>query len=82
MSELRARLASRDAVRGEIVLVVAGAPERPVASDADPVALYRGLAAEGRTRREAVKEAARRVGLPAREVYRLVQEAEAAAPGE
>jgi 16S rRNA (cytidine1402-2'-O)-methyltransferase len=82
LSELRARLASRDAVRGEIVLVVAGAPQQAVDSDADPVALYRVLAAEGRTRREAVKEAARRVGLPAREVYRLVQEAEAVPPGE
>jgi 16S rRNA (cytidine1402-2'-O)-methyltransferase len=82
LSELRARLSSRDAVRGEIVLVVEGAPERPVASGKDPVALYRGLAAEGRTRREAVKEAARRTGLPAREVYRLVQEAEPGPPGE
>ena len=78
LSELRARLASRGGVRGEIVLVVEGAPERPLDPGADPVALYRVLAAEGRTRREAVKEAARRTGRPAREVYRLVQEA---APG-
>jgi 16S rRNA (cytidine1402-2'-O)-methyltransferase len=75
LSELRARLAARDAIRGEIVLVVAGAAERAIDAGADPVALYRALAAEGRTRREAVKEAARRVGRPAREVYRLVQEA-------
>ena len=40
------------------------------------MALYRVLADEGRTRREAVKEAARRLGRPAREVYQLVQEAE------
>jgi len=39
LSELRARLASRNAVRGEIVLVVEGAPERPVAPGKDPVAL-------------------------------------------
>ena len=44
----------------------------------DPVALYRRLAAEGRTRREAVKEAARRLGRSARDVYALVQEADAA----
>ena len=75
LSELRARLAAREAVKGEIVLVVAGAAQAaPV--DEDPVALYRRLAAEGRTRREAVKEAARRLGRPAREVYALVQEAE------
>jgi 16S rRNA (cytidine1402-2'-O)-methyltransferase len=82
LSELRAALAARDAVRGEIVLVVAGAKERALEKDADPVALYRALAAGGRTRREAVKEAARRVGLPAREVYRRVQEAEPESAGE
>jgi 16S rRNA (cytidine1402-2'-O)-methyltransferase len=76
LSELRERLASREAVKGEIVLVVAGAEQARPPTDADPVALYRVLAAEGRTRREAVKEAARRLGLPAREVYRLVQESE------
>jgi 16S rRNA (cytidine1402-2'-O)-methyltransferase len=82
LSALRERLATREAVRGEIVLVVAGAPDRPLETDADPVALYRALAAEGRTRREAVKEVARRTGLPAREVYRVVQESEPAPPGE
>jgi 16S rRNA (cytidine1402-2'-O)-methyltransferase len=75
LSSLRERLAERDRVRGEIVLVVAGAPEAAAASE-DPVAFYRRLAAEGRTRREAVKEAARRLGLPAREVYALVQDVE------
>ena len=75
LSSLRARLAARAAVKGEIVLVVAGASDAP-AVDADPVALFRSLAAEGRTRREAVKEAARRLGRPAREVYRLAQRAE------
>jgi 16S rRNA (cytidine1402-2'-O)-methyltransferase len=82
LSELRAALAARDAVRGEIVLVVEGAKERALDEGADPVALYRALAAGGRTRREAVKEAARRVGLPAREVYRLVQEAEPESAGD
>jgi 16S rRNA (cytidine1402-2'-O)-methyltransferase len=76
LSELRERLAKRDGVKGEIVLVVAGASEAR-ATDEDPVDLYRRLAAEGRTRREAVKEAARRLGRPAREVYDLVQASEA-----
>jgi 16S rRNA (cytidine1402-2'-O)-methyltransferase len=75
LTSLRERLAARDRVKGEIVLVVAGAPEA-APSGGDPVELYRELAAEGRTRREAVKEAARRLGLSAREVYALVQEAE------
>jgi len=77
LSALRASLAARESVKGEIVLVVMGAPEAARAADLEPVPLYRELAAEGRTRREAVKEAARRLGLGAREVYRLVQEAEA-----
>jgi 16S rRNA (cytidine1402-2'-O)-methyltransferase len=75
LKALRERLAARGVVKGEIVLVVAGAPDK-APSDEDPVALYRRLAAEGRTRREAVKEAARRLGRPAREVYALVQDAE------
>ena len=76
LSALLASLAAREAVKGEIVLVVSGAPEAAPAAGREPVALYRELAAEGRTRREAVKEAARRLGLPAREVYGLVQESE------
>jgi 16S rRNA (cytidine1402-2'-O)-methyltransferase len=76
LSQLRAELAGRPSVRGEIVLVVAGATESAAAVAEDPVDLYRRLAAEGRTRREAVKEAAKRLGLPAREVYRLAQEQE------
>jgi len=72
--EIRALLATRKAIRGEIVLVVAGAPEAPPAADEEAEALYTRLAAEGRTRREAVKEAARRCGLSAREVYRRVLE--------
>jgi 16S rRNA (cytidine1402-2'-O)-methyltransferase len=76
LSVLGEALAGRQAVRGEIVIVVAGAGDAPPQAGADPVAVYRAIAAQGRTRREAVKEAARRLGLPAREVYRLVQEAE------
>ena len=83
LSALRERLAARESVKGEIVLVVAGASDADTASaeaaaGEDPVALYRRLAAEGRTRREAVKEAARRLGRSARDVYALVQEADAA----
>jgi 16S rRNA (cytidine1402-2'-O)-methyltransferase len=75
LSRLREHLAARERVKGEIVIVVAGAPESAPASE-DPVELYRRLAADGRTRREAVKEAARRLGRPAREVYSLVQAAD------
>jgi len=68
---LRDLLAARAEVKGEVVMVVEGARE-PTASDGDAEAVYASLAAEGLTRREAVKETARRLGLPAREVYRRV----------
>lgn len=69
---LRALLADRGTVKGEIVLVVEGSSE-PMAARAESVeAVYARLTAAGRTRRQAVKEAARILGLPAREVYRRV----------
>jgi len=90
LSVLRDTLGQRDAVRGEIVLVVEGrgAAETTAAGAADasagttPDALFAQLTAAGRTRREAVKETARRLGLPAREVYRRVLEAGPAPPHE
>lgn len=73
LSELGASLAARDAVRGEIVLVVAGADDEPATSALEsPETLFARLAAEGLSRRDAVKEVARRLGLPARDVYRRV----------
>jgi 16S rRNA (cytidine1402-2'-O)-methyltransferase len=71
LTALRERLAQRGEVKGEIVLVVEGAAE-PTAPDGDAETVYAALAAEGLTRRAAVKETARRLGLPAREVYRRV----------
>jgi 16S rRNA (cytidine1402-2'-O)-methyltransferase len=68
--ELHDLLAGRPSIKGEIVLVVAGAsPAEPEPQESLDV-LYARLVSEGRTRREAVKEVARRLGLPAREVYR------------
>jgi 16S rRNA (cytidine1402-2'-O)-methyltransferase len=72
LSELRLALSSREAVRGEATLVVAGAEEGAVASVEAPEEIFARLVAEGRTRRQAVKEAARLTGLGAREVYRRV----------
>jgi 16S rRNA (cytidine1402-2'-O)-methyltransferase len=78
LSAIRTRLEARGEVRGEIVLVVAGAPATaPLAASPEELdALFARLVAEGRTRREAVKQAARMTGLPAREVYRRVLKAE------
>jgi 16S rRNA (cytidine1402-2'-O)-methyltransferase len=72
LSSLRLVLDKRDRVRGEVVLVVAGAPQagtEAAASDEDLEASFAQLVEQGRTRREAVKQLARRFGLPAREVY-------------
>jgi hypothetical protein len=44
----------------------------PPAATVTAEALFARLSAEGRTRRDAVKEIARTLGLPAREVYRRV----------
>jgi 16S rRNA (cytidine1402-2'-O)-methyltransferase len=81
LSALRHALAERDAVRGEIVLVVAGRGDGPEdtagtgeSEGLTAEALFAQLTADGHTRREAVKETARRLGLPAREVYRRVLE--------
>jgi 16S rRNA (cytidine1402-2'-O)-methyltransferase len=71
LSALRQTLAERDRVRGEIVLVVAGATSAPASVD-DVEGLFATLVADGRSRRDAVKEIARRTGLPARDVYRRV----------
>ena len=59
-------------MKGEIVLVVGGAPAAAVATTETAEGLFARLTGEGRTRREAVKEVARALGLPAREVYRRV----------
>lgn len=73
LSDLGDSLGARDAVRGEIVLVVAGAGERAAPAVVEsPEALFARLAAEGLPRRDAVKEVARRLGLSARDVYRRV----------
>jgi 16S rRNA (cytidine1402-2'-O)-methyltransferase len=71
LSEIRALLSERQAVRGEIVLLLSGAGEASVERE-PPELLFSRLLAQGRTRREAVKETARRLGLGAREVYQRV----------
>jgi 16S rRNA (cytidine1402-2'-O)-methyltransferase len=75
ITDLLRSLEARDSVRGEIVLVVSGAsPARPGLAETgeSPEELFQHLVGDGLTRRAAVKEVARRLGLPAREVYRRV----------
>jgi 16S rRNA (cytidine1402-2'-O)-methyltransferase len=73
LAGIRGRLAEREAVKGEIVLVVAR-PGQAAAPAESVEEAFASLVARGLTRREAVKETARRLRLPAREVYRRVLE--------
>ena len=60
-------------VRGEVTLVVAGAPPAPVtASAADLATEVATEEAAGATRKEAIRTVADRLGLPKRQVYDAV----------
>ena len=66
--------------RGEFVIVVSGAGESPKAATEVPpeeaVAIVRRLTADGMTKKEAMREAAKRTGLSRRDVYQAVLAAE------
>lgn len=66
--------AQADPPRGEITLVVAGAPARPVErpSDADLASAVHDLEAVGTGRKEAIGAIALEYGLPKRDVYAAV----------
>jgi 16S rRNA (cytidine1402-2'-O)-methyltransferase len=72
LGALRERIESRCDVKGEVVLVIAGAESVAPSTSESAETLFERLTTEGRSRREAVKEIARRLGLPAREVYARV----------
>jgi len=71
LSQLREKLAGRVSVKGEIVLVVAGAAQdqAPVAPAEPLEAFFERLLQQGLSRREAAKRTARAYGLTARDVY-------------
>jgi 16S rRNA (cytidine1402-2'-O)-methyltransferase len=71
-AEIHALLSARDSVKGEITLVIGQALEQ--ASNADPLSEVAQLEAQGMSRMEAIKSAAKRLRLPKREVYRLASE--------
>ena len=63
-----------EGVRGEVTIVVTGAPRRPDLAG-DPESLLAAVAereAAGVPRKEAIVEVAKRAGVPKREVYNLV----------
>ena len=73
-AEVRAQLASRDAVKGEITLLIGKAMEPPV-DDTPVVEAVRILIGDGMPRMDAIKLVARRRGLSKREVYdQMLQE--------
>lgn len=68
--EIRTELERRGSVRGEITVVIGRSTEKPVITD--PVAEIARLQEEGLDRMDAIKTVAKRMGLPKREVYRLL----------
>src|SRR5690606_27079798 len=60
------------AVRGEVVVVLGGAPPPAPASEADATRLARDLLAGGATPRSAAKELAQRLHISRNEAYSLV----------
>ena len=70
-AEIRAKLAARDSVRGEITLLIGKATAPPV--DDRPIEeAVDALVKEGVPRMDAIKQVAKRRGLPKREVYKLL----------
>lgn len=62
-----------DGVRGEVTIVVSGAPESgPVDDPATLIAWVADQEARGASRKDAIADVARRAGVPKREVYDLV----------
>jgi 16S rRNA (cytidine1402-2'-O)-methyltransferase len=66
---IRAKLSARDSVKGEMTLVIGRAAEQ--LEQGDPKELVAKLEQQGMEHMEAIKAAAKQMGLPKREVYRL-----------
>ena len=67
-AEVRAQLASRDAIKGEITLLIGKATEPPP-DDTPVVEAVKVLIGDGMPRMDAIKLVARRRGLSKRDVY-------------
>jgi 16S rRNA (cytidine1402-2'-O)-methyltransferase len=70
LGELRASVAARSELRGEVTVIVAGAPPAAAVAPGDLDAEILAARAAGRSVRELSAEIARRRGIPRREVYR------------
>jgi 16S rRNA (cytidine1402-2'-O)-methyltransferase len=69
-------------LRGEIVVVLAGAPEQPGPAEADTRALARQLLAEGRKPSVAARELVRQLGIPRNQAYEIALAVAAEGGGE
>jgi 16S rRNA (cytidine1402-2'-O)-methyltransferase len=78
-AEIRAKLAARDSVKGEITLVISRATERTL--EGDPKEIVSQFEQQGMDRMDAIKAAAKRMGLPKRAVYQAVAEPGSNSPG-
>jgi len=75
-----ARRAAQDGVRGEVVIVVSGAPEAAAASDEELVAAVRSQLASGMGVRDAASAVAAAAGVGRRRVYQLALQVASEAP--
>ncbi|MBM3810285.1 MAG: 16S rRNA (cytidine(1402)-2'-O)-methyltransferase [Acidimicrobiia bacterium] len=74
VAEVRAELADRPAVKGEITLLVGkNTKQSQSVAEADLAAELKQLLSQGLTRMEALKALARRHGLPKRELYKRLE---------
>jgi 16S rRNA (cytidine1402-2'-O)-methyltransferase len=78
-AEIHAQLAARPSIKGEMTLVISRATEERVEGDAKEIVAR--LEQQGLDRMEAIKAAAKQMGLPKRAVYQAVAEPDSNSPG-
>ncbi|HSU59536.1 MAG TPA: 16S rRNA (cytidine(1402)-2'-O)-methyltransferase [Bryobacteraceae bacterium] len=77
--EIRSQLSKRESIKGEITLLIAQSEEKDQIED--PLAEISRLEGVGFDRMEAIKNVAKRMGLPKREIYRLAAASDSNRPG-
>jgi len=77
--EIRSQLSKRESIKGEITLLIAQSEEKDQIED--PLAEISRLEGVGFDRMEAIKNVAKRMGLPKREIYRLAAAPDSNRPG-
>lgn len=74
-ADLKRLLENRPSIKGEFTLLIAKADQAAIPENLDPIQEIQRLQSEmGLDRMSAIKAVAKRLGLPKREVYRLVAE--------